>query len=296
MAIVSRVTSRSSGQVMLSSLQRSGERMQQIQQQLATGRELNRPSDGPGRVISSLQLRSEQARAQQYAQNSQEGLGWLDVADNALQSGLGLLRRAQELAIGAGSPAATAESRAASAAEVRSIREGLRELANTRFGERLVFAGAAQTDAAYDANGRYAGNEVELRRNVADGIRLPITLPGDRAFGPTGSNAFTTLDALANDLENGLPGGIGGSLAQLDTASARMRGALAEIGARVNRVDLLRQRAEDHLVTLKSNLSETEDVDLPKAVVDLQLQESAYKAALSATARAIQPSLLDFLR
>ena len=37
-------------------------------------------------------------------------------------------------------------------------------------------------------------------------------------------------------------------------------------------------------------------MDIAKAIVDLQLQEVAYQAALGATARVIQPSLLDFLR
>jgi flagellar hook-associated protein 3 FlgL len=39
-----------------------------------------------------------------------------------------------------------------------------------------------------------------------------------------------------------------------------------------------------------------ENVDIAKAIVDLQMQEVAYQAALGATARVIQPSLLDFLR
>jgi flagellar hook-associated protein 3 FlgL len=37
-------------------------------------------------------------------------------------------------------------------------------------------------------------------------------------------------------------------------------------------------------------------VDLPATIVELQMQEVAYQAALGATARAIQPSLMDFLR
>ena len=37
-------------------------------------------------------------------------------------------------------------------------------------------------------------------------------------------------------------------------------------------------------------------LDLPRTIVDLQMQEVAYKAALGATARVVQPSLLDFLR
>ena len=39
-----------------------------------------------------------------------------------------------------------------------------------------------------------------------------------------------------------------------------------------------------------------ENADLPKTVVDLQMQQVAYQASLGATARVMQPSLLDFLR
>ena len=58
----------------------------------------------------------------------------------------------------------------------------------------------------------------------------------------------------------------------------------------------MKSAAEGSLVSLANSLSEVEDIDLPKTIVDLQLQEVAYKAALGATARVVQPSLLDFLR
>ena len=47
---------------------------------------------------------------------------------------------------------------------------------------------------------------------------------------------------------------------------------------------------------MKKNLSNIEDVDLAQVMVNLQAQQVTYQAALSATARAIQPSLVDFLR
>jgi flagellar hook-associated protein 3 FlgL len=47
---------------------------------------------------------------------------------------------------------------------------------------------------------------------------------------------------------------------------------------------------------LKNHLSTVENADLAQSAVELQLQEVAYQAALSATSRVIQPSLLDFLR
>jgi flagellar hook-associated protein 3 FlgL len=46
----------------------------------------------------------------------------------------------------------------------------------------------------------------------------------------------------------------------------------------------------------KSALSDVEDVDVASAIVDLQMQQVAYQASLGATARVIQPSLLDFLQ
>ena len=39
-----------------------------------------------------------------------------------------------------------------------------------------------------------------------------------------------------------------------------------------------------------------ENADLPRTMMELQMQEVAYKASLAATARVLQPSLVDFLR
>jgi flagellar hook-associated protein 3 FlgL len=58
----------------------------------------------------------------------------------------------------------------------------------------------------------------------------------------------------------------------------------------------MRDRTETAQLDAKNALAEVESVDLPKAITELKLQEVAYQAALAATARVIQPSLLDFLR
>ncbi len=47
---------------------------------------------------------------------------------------------------------------------------------------------------------------------------------------------------------------------------------------------------------LTSRLTDVEDVDMPSTIVALQTQQVAYQAALGATAKVVQPSLLDFLR
>jgi flagellar hook-associated protein 3 FlgL len=52
----------------------------------------------------------------------------------------------------------------------------------------------------------------------------------------------------------------------------------------------------DAELSLQDSLSQVENVDMARAMVDLQMNEVAYQAALGATARVLQPSLLDFLR
>ncbi len=55
-------------------------------------------------------------------------------------------------------------------------------------------------------------------------------------------------------------------------------------------------KAGDTELSLTNSLAEIESTDLPKTLVDLKMQETAYQAALAATSRVLQPSLVDFLR
>jgi flagellar hook-associated protein 3 FlgL len=89
---------------------------------------------------------------------------------------------------------------------------------------------------------------------------------------------------------------ISDKLGRIDALSKQMLSALADVGTRYGRV-------EGALATLTSTnldntaaLSEVENVDIAKAVMDLQMAEVAHQAALGATARVLQPSLIDFLR
>ncbi|QKS72357.1 flagellar hook-associated protein FlgL [Paenalkalicoccus suaedae] len=70
----------------------------------------------------------------------------------------------------------------------------------------------------------------------------------------------------------------------------------AELGARTNRVEMIDTRVREQEVIAKRIMSDNEDADIEKVITDLLAQENVHRAALSATGRIIQPSLLDFLR
>jgi flagellar hook-associated protein 3 FlgL len=68
------------------------------------------------------------------------------------------------------------------------------------------------------------------------------------------------------------------------------------VGARLNRLDLLEPQKIEASTNLADTLSRIEDLDMAKASIDFQQQQTAYEAALSVGARVIQQTLVDFLR
>jgi flagellar hook-associated protein 3 FlgL len=298
-----RVTQKTIAQSTLGNLQGNLRKMQRLQEQLSSGKQINRPSDSPGGTVSALRFRADIRRIEQQVRNAQDGKDWLGTADTALTGSLDIMRRARDLTLqGINATSGTSE-RAAIAAEIDGLRENLLAVANTRYLDRPVFAGVADTANAFNLDGSYAGDQGAVQRTVADGVTVQVNLPGDKVFGfdpvtPGGAaSVFQALENLAANLRSGNIASVGNEdLVALDAAYLAIQNSLALIGARYNQVDTMQMRAEGTAVTLANSLAEVESIDLPKTIVGLQMQEVAYEAALSATARVLQPSLLDFLR
>lgn len=294
---IQRVTQSMMSQRSLEGLQLSLGRLARTQEQLSTGRVLNRPSDSPTDTTAAMRMRSSLADTRQYVRNAEDGSGWLGQIDTTLQSMINETRRARELAVQGASGAASSTSRAALATEIEQLRESLIAQANTRYLERPVFGGVTAGANAYDADGTYIGTTTgEVTRTIADGVTIRVDMDAQQAFGPHGANLFDDLEAAALALRSGDQAAISASIDKLAAGENRLTGALAEIGGRTNRLESTLERAKDAELAMTSSLSEIENVDLPRAMVDLQLQEVAYQSALAATARVMQPSLLDFLR
>jgi flagellar hook-associated protein 3 FlgL len=309
MTIPSRITQRLMVGHSLASLQAGLGRLARTQEQLSTGRVINRPSDSPIGTNSAMRLRSETAAQTQYARNAEDGLGWLGQIDNTLQSVLPQVNRARELVLqGASTGSNTAASRQALATEVEQIRESLLASANTQYLGRPVFGGTTTGKVAYtaDATGKvtYAGRSVAdpsstVERTIADGVRLRVDLTGPEVFvDDKGNDVFKVLDEVVAHLMAPQVDSVALSadLDKLDGVLRSMRTAVADVGTRYGRLERAAQTAKDVTVDLQASLSEVENVDIAKATMDLQLQEVAYQASLATTARVLQPSLLDFLR
>jgi len=86
------------------------------------------------------------------------------------------------------------------------------------------------------------------------------------------------------------------SIADLDGHINNVVNERADLGARMNRVELIEDRLSTQEMIATENLSENEDAEMEKVITNLKTQESVHRAALGVGARIIQPSLMDFLR
>jgi flagellar hook-associated protein 3 FlgL len=168
-----------------------------LQEQLATGRRLLRPSDDPVDTANDLRLRDKLAQLWQYKRNIEDGTGWMSVSDTAMLSMNDLMQRLRELAIQGASDSQTITERRYIAREVEQLTRQMIALCNTNYKGDYVFAGTqtkitpfpintslarSQTDynnlsmAYFDAS---AGTGVPVQiRNSFDNSAITNVMPG----------------------------------------------------------------------------------------------------------------------
>lgn len=283
----------------LGDLNRAQSRLQRDQTALASGRSLSRMSDDPAAASSAMTLRGELRRADQYQRAITDAQGWLGTADTAIVSGLDLMNRLKEVAVRAGNDGvANPTTRRALAAEVGFLRDALLELANTQHLGRSIFNGTAD-GPAYDAGGGYLGNDAAVHRDVGQNAVIQINVTGPDVFGDPsapGGDIFAVLARLQAAVGTGDTAGIAAEHELLDAARTTMSSAAAQVGVRGERLERVRNERDLEEVRLRGTLSQLEDVDIAEALISVKASENAYMAALTAAARVLPPSLVDYLR
>ena len=292
-----RVTERSISTKVLGGLQTSLSKLGTYQQQLSTGKQISRPSDSPGGTLAAMQLRTDSRTADQYGRNADDGMAWLGTIDSALTGAMDQVHRVRDLVIqGMSSGAAgSADGREAIAVEVDNIRASLIGVANTKYLDRPVFGGNTAGTAAYSDDGSYIGDDGAVMRSVGDNTKVKVNATGAEAFGSGDTQLFDVLKTISDKLRTD-PASLGDEMSKLDASSTIMQTRLSDVGARYGRIEYMKQASEDRNLNLKTQLSDIEDIDLPKTITDMQLQQAAYQASLAAASKVVQPSLVDFLR
>lgn len=148
--------------------------MKTLQNQLASGKEIQRISDNPYKASRTMQLNTEISYNKQYNENIKDTSNWLDTTDTALSQMGTVFGRIETLLVNAGNGTYSDDERAAIQDEVKEKVNELSQLLNTSFDGSYIFGGTktGSKPTTVDANGKlqYAdkeGKTIDTYINVA---------------------------------------------------------------------------------------------------------------------------------
>ncbi|MCY7325097.1 MAG: flagellar hook-associated protein FlgL [Microbacteriaceae bacterium] len=294
--MISRVTTQTMVDSAARNLQSAKNDLARIQDRASSQKALDRPSDDPSAMAESLRVRTAQRATEQYGSNIADGRAWLATTESALSGALAVLGRVRDLTVqGANDGALSATARTTIASELESLGADLLSKANASYLGRSVFAGTSDAGAAFDAGYAHTGAPGStVQRRVGDDRTVRVDVDGAAAFGTGSSSVFALIDTIAADLRAGV--NIGARLSAVDGRITAIVEQLAGVGTRDARIERAQEANMELSGALEAQRSGVEDIDLARVILDLQVQETTYRAALAVTARVLQPTLMDFLR
>ncbi len=271
----------------------------QIQNEIATGKQLTALSDNPAGGAQALALNQALVDNAQYQTNADSAKAYLSASDSALSSASDLLVQAGQLATQGANGTENAADMASLTTQVDAIIRQMTQTANADLHGKYLFSGTQTHTAPFsssagtgsDPTPTYNGNAGSVTAALGKTDTMTLNQSGTATFG----GAFTALQSLRNHLAAGNSAAVSGDIAALNAGRDTLSASRASLGAKMNETDAVKLRLSRAQTDYQTALSNITDVDLAQAYVQLQGAQNVYQASLATTSKAFQYSLADFL-
>lgn len=168
------------------------------QEHVATGKRILRPSDDAVGTARALSMRNRLGQIDRYRQSVVNTRPMLETSTSALEEVSNVLSEARELLVTGMSGTTNTVDREAMGQQVTLLLETLVDVANSKLGDRFLFAGTNTNRNPYTLSYKggegqvsYSGNEEVQRIAAGFGTEIPINVPGSQIFG---SNRIESID------------------------------------------------------------------------------------------------------
>lgn len=166
-----------------SNLAKNRSEMADLQNQAATQKRIVKPSDDPLAATRVLQARTEIASGQQFLKSVAQARTFLEYSDQSLSELTEIINRAKELALAQANDASSNhDSRQATASEIDQLFSQAVQVGNRKIGDRFLFGGFKTTRPPFDAEGKYFGDNGEIKISVQKEGSVAMNMPGSRIF------------------------------------------------------------------------------------------------------------------
>ncbi|NRA36965.1 MAG: flagellar hook-associated protein FlgL [Planctomycetes bacterium] len=296
---MARITLLSMHRNVLSSTQQNLSRVAHFQEQLSSGKRIQRLSDDPISGRRVMVGRIEEFEADRYLSNIDKSLSFMAATDDTMTEMVRLFDATKELAVQGANGTQDANSRAALAQSVDAQLDRLVDLTNSVHDGRFLFAGTASLTKPFEMNGArdnviYQGDLDTYEVEVGFSAKAVINQDGYELWKDS-ADIFDTLIELRDALNDNDSQEVSDLIAQVDSVSSHVIGLQGELGGRMQRLELSRGQLEMAKLHLGEIISREEDVDIAATIMEMQSAQVALEAGLQTAMRVIQPSLVDFL-
>jgi flagellar hook-associated protein 3 FlgL len=272
------------------------ESMNETQNSIASGKELNSVSDDPVKFSMISRYKETQMRNEQYIENILDAMGWLDASNGVLEDLYDYTLTAKDIAYQAADDTINEDDRLLLVERLDKIIEDVVGLANSKYLGKYIFSGTKTLEESpFSEEGDeivYRGNSRSISRRIADNIDVDINISGSRLMD---TELFNNLTALRDGLATNDREAISASIDTLESSAEKLMSINTNVGLLKNQLELAQNRLEISNTNLDSLISDLEDVDMAKAIAQYNAEEIAYEAALQAISNTLNISLLNFL-
>lgn len=296
-----RITNTMMANNVISNLNKNIVKLVKAQEVVATEKVINRPSDDPIGMSNILSFRSELSAIEQYTRNIVQGKMRIEVSETALDAIDGLVRDAKEIAVTLSTVPGDSGNRAIMASSVQDIHDQVLQLANSQFEGYYLFAGTESDKPAFLADGTYDGNSGDIYLSAEKNAKIKINASGDELFtistGPPIVNVFSVLDDLKAALEADpyIESDVFDQVTLLIDVHEQIDFVRSQMSTKFKRLEGFENQLAAYKNKFEELLSIQEDANMPKAIIDMQQQETAYEVSLATSGRIFQKSLIDFI-
>lgn len=270
------------------------EALLKTQQQIASGKRINRLSDDPIGMGQALGYRKTIASLDQYNENIISAQQHLNTVDEILAAVSELLEDAKDIAADL-----HPEMRTMLADQVVNIRDQVFQLANSRNNGNYIFAGDLTDTQPFELDTvtgvySYMGDTGNKEHIIGEGLQVSIEADGSQIFQGV-ADVFDVLNDLETELRADNADGVTAQLPLLTDVVEGLNGIRAVNAGQSNRLEATVNYNKTFKVNVEALLSGVEDTDIVEAAINLQLQQTTYESTLATAAQIIRPSLIDFL-
>lgn len=307
-----RISTAFSFETSVNNLQRRQQSLSELQEQLTSGKRVQRASDDPAAAASAERALALKSRATAQLRAVDASKTAMQLSESALGQAGDLLQQMRDLVVSAGNGSYGDADRRTIAESLKGLRDDLLAVANRSDGAgRYLFGGqGANTPPLRDAAGGVVFDGTAGQLQAAGGESTPLSIDGRAAFlqAPDSTNPggtmsiFDSLDRTIGDLLT--PGRSGAQISStvsqaltgIDDGINNLSAWRSHAGESLNRLDRLADRLSQTQVDAEKQNSDAVDLDMVQAISDFQNRQSGYDAALKTYSLVQRMSLFDYIK